>query len=164
MFEAEFDIFPETSVHVGQFLVFSCQGGNLFISFINLVDPQPVGILSLVQNLLEIIVPHILSLRSLVVVHGLRFIFLRKGSDFSDIFLKSSELVLSIRNLSFQIANIFNSGIDVGVKSVVLILVGDDLFFEDSFFMFQLVHVFLEVVYFPLDIVIVELVFLDIGA
>ena len=101
-----------------------------------------MGILSLVQNLLEIIVPHILSLRSLVVVHGLRFIFLRKGSDFSDIFLKSSELVLSIRNLSFQIANIFNSGIDVGVKSVVLILVGDDLFFEDSFFMFQLVHVF----------------------
>ena len=123
-----------------------------------------MGILSLVQNLLEIIVPHILSLRSLVVVHGLRFIFLRKGSNFSDIFLKSSEFVLSIRNLCFQIANIFNSGIDVRVKSIILVLVGNDLFFEDGFFMFQLTHVFLEVIDFPLDIVIVELVFLDISA
>ena len=164
MFEAEFDIFPETSVHVGQFLVFTCQGGNLFVSFVNLVDPQPVGILSLVQNLLEIIVPHILSLSSLVVVHGLRFILLRKRSNFSDIFLKGSEFILSIRNLCFQIANIVNSSIDVGVKSVVLVLVGDDLFFEDGFFMFQLVHIFLEVVYFPLDVVVVELVFLDICA
>jgi hypothetical protein len=122
-----------------------------------------VGILSLVQHLGEVVVPHDLALSALVVVNGLGLELLGESGDLSDVLLKVGEFILSIGDLCIQIADILNDIIDICIQPVIFVLVGDDLVLEDVLLVLELAGVLLEVIDFAFDVVVVEVEFLGVA-
>lgn len=122
-----------------------------------------MGILSLIQHLCEIIIPHNLALSALVVVDGLRLELLRQPSHLRNVLLKISELILGIGDLCVQIADILNDIIDISIQPVIFVLVSNDLLLQDVLLTFQLSCVLLKVVDLALDVVVVESEFFGVA-
>lgn len=76
MFTAKLDIISYGPIDVIKFFILFFEVVDLLIAFINLANSHSVGVLGLVQDFGEIVVSHNLSLSCLMIVQGLRFVFI----------------------------------------------------------------------------------------
>lgn len=53
--------------------------------------------------------------------------------------------------------------VDIRIKPIILILIGNDLLFEDVLLVLELACIFLEVIYFAFDVVVVEVEFFGVA-
>jgi hypothetical protein len=94
VFSARLDVFLQVEIDFPQLIVFSLETSNLLIPLVDLVDSQSESVLSLVKRLSEIVIAHIFSLRSFLVMYGFALVFISQSRNFSNMILEINELIL----------------------------------------------------------------------
>lgn len=101
MSAAVLDVLSEVRVDIAELAVLARQSCDLFVAFVHLIDPQPEGVLCLIEHLGQVIVAHGLGLGGFVVVQGLALELFGESSHLGDVLLQCVEISMRIGGLGF---------------------------------------------------------------
>lgn len=96
-------------------------------------------------------------------MHGLALVLLSTSCSFCDVALQISQLILSLRDAALQLSDVLSSSSYFLIQPVVFILVLHYLLPEDILLDLQFPLVLVQLVYFPVDVVVAGCQLLDVA-
>ena len=163
MFSTKFEIVLQPGIDFIQSLVFPLQHRHFLPPLIHLINPHPQDILRLPDILCQIIILHNLILRGPLIMNTLTLVLICECGYRGDIPLQPYDIIVRVVDLVIQRGQVFDGGVDVRVELVVLVLVAEDFLFEECVLGLELGQVFLEVLDFVFDGLVVDLGVFQVG-